>query len=61
SFIGLLKADALMLARELGLNVEIEAPEAEPVVVEEQKPLPGEQIASGDILYLKFSEVESYD
>ncbi|MEJ2313557.1 MAG: PASTA domain-containing protein [Nitrospirota bacterium] len=60
SFIGLLKDDALMLARELGLNVELEAPEAASVV-EEQKPLPGRQIASGDILYLKFSEVESYD
>lgn len=61
SFIGLLRDDALMLARELGLNVELEAPRAEPLVVGKQKPLPGEKISQGDILYLQFSEVESYD
>ncbi len=61
SFIGLLRDDALMLARELGLNVELEAPQAEPLVVRKQKPLPGEKISQGDILYLQFSEVESYD
>jgi serine/threonine-protein kinase len=60
SFLGLLKEDALLLARELGLNVELtEAPSGE-ASVESQKPLPGEKILSGNTIHLQLKEVE-YD
>lgn len=61
SLIGLLKNDALTLARELGLNVELTVANSEPSAVESQKPLPGETIAKGDTIYLKLKGVESYD
>jgi beta-lactam-binding protein with PASTA domain len=60
SFLGLIKEDALMLARELGLNVEITEADAEEVMVASQKPLPGEKIARGNTLYFHLKEVE-YD
>jgi beta-lactam-binding protein with PASTA domain len=60
SFLGLLKEDALSLARELGLNVELtEAAEGEATVAS-QKPLPGEKILRGGTLYLQLKGVE-YD
>lgn len=61
SFVGLLKDDALMLARELGLNVELTEADAGYSAVESQKPLPGETIAKGDTLYLQLKGVEYYD
>jgi serine/threonine-protein kinase len=60
SFLGLIKEDALMLASELGLNVELTEVDAEEVMVASQKPLPGEKIASGSTLYLQLKGVE-YD
>jgi beta-lactam-binding protein with PASTA domain len=60
SFLGLIKEDALMLARELGLNVELTETNDAEVMVESQKPLPGEKIASGGTLYLELKGVE-YD
>lgn len=61
SFEGLLKDDALTLARQLGLNVELTAAKSEPSAVEDQKPLPGETIAKGDTVYLQLKGVENYD
>lgn len=61
SFIGLIKDDALTLARELGLNVEMTAAYSEPSAVESQKPLPGETIAEGETLYLQLKGVDIYD
>ncbi len=61
SFVGLLRDDALMLARELGLNIELTEAGSGPSAVDSQKPLPGETIAKGDTLYLQLKGVEFYD
>ncbi len=61
SFLGLLKEDALMLARELGLNVELTVADSGQTAVANQEPLPGNNISSGDILYLQLKGVESHD
>jgi beta-lactam-binding protein with PASTA domain len=60
SFLGLVKEDALLLARELGLNVELTEADAKELMVASQKPLPSDKIASGSTLYLQLKGVE-YD
>lgn len=53
SFLGLLRDDALSLAKELGLNVELtEAIEGE-AIVGTQKPMPGEKILKGSTLFIQ--------
>jgi serine/threonine-protein kinase len=56
SFQGMLKDDALLLAAELGINVELRekaGAEAGLEIVNEQKPPPGAEIKTGDTVYLK--------
>jgi serine/threonine-protein kinase len=52
-FEGMLKEDALMLARELGLNVEIIGPIDTGRIIVSQKPKPGTEIKIGSTIYLK--------
>jgi serine/threonine-protein kinase len=54
SFQGMLKDDALMLARELGLNVKLTESEDVILIVTEQKPEPGTEISPGSTVYLEF-------
>jgi beta-lactam-binding protein with PASTA domain len=54
SFQGMLKDDALMLARELGLNVKLTESEDVIRIVTEQKPEPGTEIKAGSTVYLEF-------
>jgi serine/threonine-protein kinase len=61
SFLGLLKEDALMLARELGLDVELTVADSGQTAVANQEPLPGNNISSGDTLYLQLKGVKSHD
>lgn len=61
SFMGLLKEDALMLARELGLNVELTVADSGQTAVASQEPLPGNNISSGDTLYLQLKGGYSHD
>jgi beta-lactam-binding protein with PASTA domain len=54
SFQGMLKDDALMLARQLGLNVELTESDDVIRIVTEQKPEPGTEIKAGSTVYLEF-------
>jgi beta-lactam-binding protein with PASTA domain len=60
SFIGLLKEDALSLAKELDLKLELTEQSAGEAMVLSQKPLPGETIVKGNTLYLQLEGVR-YD
>ena len=53
SFMGLLKEDALGLARELGLNVELTVEGRGSLVVAGQKPSPGARILQNSTIYLQ--------
>jgi len=60
SFLGLLKDDALKLARELGIKVELTEPSSKgEETVESQKPLPGDEIKNGETVYLQLKGADN--